>query len=303
MEKHMRIRRAIIAGGVLALYSACKKSLHIPSEDLNRNSKNGERIGADPMDQKDTSDTTIEAPSTQQPSNRVEPISGSLPLAGMMLALDVGHSLEGDDLGAFAKDISEHQLNTKEANRIAELLRAKGARVSVFYYKQSVALSDRGQDAGGHNVFLSIHHNAVHSPSVQGTEVLVNHPEHSAADQKLAQMIQTQLVAALWGSAPGVKDRGAKAQSLGVLRSTPSSVGAAALTEPFFITHSGLTRSQAEQMVETSAQAIAKGLERYWTETQTRTMSQSVEGDNRFTDADFTPWEQANDEFGLYADH
>lgn len=305
MDRNMKIRRAIVAGGILALYGACRKSLNVPPGE-----QAGPPNGAERGSSKRTAPTG-QAPVTNEPSS--DSTQGTPPdstgdrssaLAGLTVALDVGHSAQGDDLGAFSKGISEHKLNSTEANRIAALLRARGARVSVFYYKQSVSLSERGQNAGNHHIFVSIHHNAVNTSSVQGTEVLINHPDHSSADQKLAQTIQSQLVTRLWGNSPGIKDRGAKAQSLGVLRSTPASVKAAVLTEPFFITHSGLTSAQAETMIETCAQAIADGIERYWLESVKSVKQSAASGTEGDTDETaFVPWEAAEDDLGLYNDH
>lgn len=307
MANHMKkTRRAILAGGVFALYGACKPSLTLPLGEQ-RKPTNGAGRGPSrqPVPTAPTPETD-DAPSHPTLGTHPDTQRGtSSTLDGLMVALDVGHSAEGADLGAFSQGISEHKLNSREANRIAELLRAKGARVSVFYYRSSESLVKRGQNAGNHHIFLSIHHNAAHTSSVQGTEVLINHPDHRSADQELAQNIQAQLVRGLWGNSPGIKDRGAKAQSLGVLRNTPASVQAAVLTEPFFITHSGLSPDQAERMIEISARAIADGIESYWLRSTARPLMQNAESatDGISNRTAFVPWDAAEDPLGLYTDH
>ncbi len=286
-------RRAIVAGGILALYGACRKTFS--TDPFLTPDPEGP---ASAPEQKDT-DTVREAPTkdTDTADTDTNVTATSSELKGLKIAFDVGHSATGDDLGAFGNNLSEHKLNTKEVQLAARALRKKGAQVTVFYYHESVSLVERGQNSAGNDIFISVHHNAFGKASVQGTETLVNHPEHSAADQKLAQSIQKRFVPALWGSSPGEKDRGAKPQPLGVLRSAPSSVAAAVLTEAFFITAAGLNASKADQMVEKAAQAIADGVEDFWSSSKTK-MAQFAAGQ-----IPFEPWEYEGDEMGLYRDH
>jgi N-acetylmuramoyl-L-alanine amidase len=218
----------------------------------------------------------------------------STALSGCKIAIDVGHSPRGDDLGAFAGSISEHKLNKLEAERVRLGLLRHGAKlVTLNFYPDStsVPLAKRGQDAAGHNIFISIHHNAGPA-SVQGTEVLVDSQSHSRHDQRLAGHLQRELLKAL-----GLTDRGTKAQGLSVLRHAPSTVEAVALTEAFFISHHKLTLEQAQAWVEPAAEAIVNGIVAYWSQKSSPTLSLAA------VDGGFEPWPEADDPYGLYVGH
>jgi N-acetylmuramoyl-L-alanine amidase len=170
----------------------------------------------------------------------------------------------------------------------------------VFHYPQTTELDERGRNAAGHQIFVSIHHNAFGDPSVQGTEVLVGTQNQSAADQSLAKAINARIVQELWGSQPGERDRGAKAQSLGVLRNAPASVYAKCLTEAFFITGGSMTPSMARTFVDRSARAMAGALETFWLSSRTK---MTALGAPVAADPGFEPWPEAQDELGIYSDH
>lgn len=215
-------------------------------------------------------------------------------LKGWKIAIDVGHSPAGDDVGAFAGSISEHKLNKKEAELVRKGLLQHGAElVTVNFYPDStnISLAKRGQDAAGHQIFISIHHNAGPS-SAQGTEVLVDSKSHSAQDQRLARSLQRELVEAL-----GLADRGTRAQGLGVLRNAPQSVQAVSLTEAFFISKTGLTLEQAEEKVEKAAEALVKGIVAYCSESSSPGFSLAALEEN------FEPWPESDDPEGLYRGH
>ncbi len=296
----MVTRRAVLSGLAVAALAACQK--RITSAPLEPSP--GQGPDNDGMGQ--SGDVAQPAPILDQQGtlNQGGHASSFGVLSGLKVAIDVGHSASGSDRGAFGKGISEYELNVAQANTIARQLRAKGASVSLFHYPQTTELDERGRNAAGHHLFISVHHNAFMSGTAQGTEVLVDTSSQNAADQALAQRMNSAIVRALWGNAPGGLDRGAKAQPLGVLRNAPRSVHAKCLSEAFFITASGLTLTQARTMSEKAGMATAASVESYWIDQRSRA-SVAALAQSSWTDEshDFVPWPQADDDLGLYADH
>jgi N-acetylmuramoyl-L-alanine amidase len=322
MTRGILNRRSLVVGAVVGLFGACSRvftgvgKFHPPSEaadlDDNQDSKGTDQSnqGDNPIKIADSAVSAGEGDQTLLPGS---PSSGTGSLLGLKVALDVGHSGAGDDRGAFGDAVSEYLLNVEEANLVARKLREKGAFVSLFHYPNTTELDERGQNAAGHHVFVSIHHNAFSSRLIQGTEVLINHPEHRGTDQKLAVAVQGSLMKNVWGSlANDTLDRGAKAQALGVLRNTPKTVLACCLAEAFFITENGMTRSKAQELVAKAAQGIASGIESFWLGNKSKMLLLDHNDFQQFSDQsisneeDFVAWplsESNEDLAGIYDGH
>ena len=184
-------------------------------------------------------------------------------LAGKVIALDVGHGWNQSaiyDAGAVGNNTTEHELNKLTAYRASEILETLGAKVFVFNYeneKERLGLRDKGKRAGGvkADVFVSVHHNAFNG-SAQGTETLV-HTQATSEDVKLANSIQVRLVEEL-----KLTNRGVKYQQLGVLSGCPASIPAC-LTEGFFIDWKGFSGKIPEEVTESYALGLARGIKEF----------------------------------------
>jgi N-acetylmuramoyl-L-alanine amidase len=214
-----------------------------------------------------------------------------LALAGLRIALDVGHGRfsSGFEQGASNGSVIEYRLNLEQANHIAANLRQQGAQVTILNYAENhpnISLVDRGARAANHHLFISLHHNAFGDAGVQGTEVLVEAENLTDDDKILAQFINNAMVQRI-----GYPNRGLKIQSLGVLRGAPRNV-VKCLTEPFFITASGVSPAIAQQKSRAAADGIVAGIIGYWAMKQSpRLLSYPV------------PEVSPNDLPGLYDDH
>lgn len=248
------------------------------------------------------------SPTESAPLPAQQPQSGDGPtataLAGFKLTLDVGHgsSPSGWDPGAVsaAKGLTEYELNLTEALMVAELMRTKGAQVKVNDYRRGSAgltLKQRGNAAGGANIFVSIHHNSAGNASAQGSEVLYER-RGSYSDRALAAEIQKRLAAKVWQGNTS-RNRGTKVRTLGVLEGVPKTVQASCLTEAFFISASDANKTSAEKWVKDAAAAIAEGVESYWLEKQ---LSLSLFGEDE-NDWPAEPFPEDPDPEGLYKDH
>ena len=184
-------------------------------------------------------------------------------LSGKIIALDVGHGWNQFaiyDAGAVGNNTTEHELNKLTAYRASEILETLGAKVFVFNYeneKERLGLRDKGKRAGGvkADVFVSVHHNAFNG-SAQGTETLV-HTQATSEDVKLANSIQVRLVEEL-----KLTNRGVKYQQLGVLSGCPASIPAC-LTEGFFIDWKGFSGKIPEEVTESYALGLARGIKEF----------------------------------------
>ena len=219
------------------------------------------------------------------------PAEGPLELTGLSIALTVGHgqAIKGFDPGAKSGQIVEHDLNAAQATTISEILTRRGAAVKVFKYDSShgsVSLTDRGRNASGYDIHISLHHNSFENRSVQGGETLVHPTNVTDQDKIFAKIINDSIIAAT-----GVADRGVKSQDVTVLKATPNQV-VKCLCEPFFISNASLDGPSAAKLSQQAAVAIADGVSKYW---------RSKTGLSIRTYA--VPTVEQNDLPGLYDDH
>lgn len=188
-----------------------------------------------------------------------EPVNGNGDLRGLRVALDVGHGYHagsGFDPGATGNGLREYDLNALQANTIKRELQAQGAKVSVFNYSDPnghrITLRAKGARGVGHDVFVSLHHNAFNGRA-QGVETLID-TSGTMEDNELANFIHDAVL-----SRSPFPNRGVRRQGLGVLKGVPTSVRAACLTESFFIDAPGASESQSIN----AAKSIAQGIARY----------------------------------------
>lgn len=206
---------------------------------------------------------------TPAPAPAPAPAPGS-DLRGLDVALDTGHGVTGSgsfDPGAVNRyhNFTEYELNRRVAFRVRDLLQARGARVSVHTYPRGSvrrSLFQKGTVAAGHDLFVSVHHNAFNR-SAQGAEVLVHNTRTNSGSIRLAQLIQDRLVQRVFNGQSRY-DRGVKRMGLGVLSGAHSRIRTAVLVEGFFLDPQNVTPTRVDQWVEAESQAIAAGIGQYW---------------------------------------
>ncbi|MEJ5185935.1 MAG: N-acetylmuramoyl-L-alanine amidase, partial [Candidatus Geothermincolales bacterium] len=173
---------------------------------------------------------------------------------GVKVCLDPGHG--GSDPGAIGPTgLLEKDVNLKVALKLKSLLEAEGASVLLTRADDRyVSLSERCQIANSWraDIFVSIHHNSVGDPSVNGTETLIS-PAAGEFTRQLANSVQAELVAEL-----KLANRGVKERSLVVLNNT---VMPAILTEASFISNPDEERRlRDDAYLEREARAILRGM-------------------------------------------
>ncbi|OIQ08645.1 N-acetylmuramoyl-L-alanine amidase LytC precursor [Moorella thermoacetica] len=147
---------------------------------------------------------------------------------GAKIVIDPGHGTDpqGSDPGAIGPSgVQEKDVNLAISRKLAELLRAAGATVYMTRDGETTpyTLSGRAYYANevGADLFICIHSNASLSPSASGTSTYFYAPPGTAlgeqrdARQRLATLIQRDLVAAI-----GRRDLGVKEANFAVLRNT-----------------------------------------------------------------------------------
>lgn len=288
-------RRRAIAGGIFLLVAACNpKTRSFGHPEIDSDASDGDC---------QTGDSSCDSGSVWGHNDQVD-VAPDLDaarvddteLSGLKVAIDVGHSAKGSDRGAFGGDISEYDLNVLQANYVARELRRRGASVSLFHYPETTELEERGRNAAGHQILISIHHNSFTEGDVQGTEVLIDSSTQRKSDQTLASLINKEIVDHLWLSHERAgRNRGAKAQRLGVLRHAPQSVVAKCLTESFFISERHLTLQEARAMTQKAAEGIVLGVVSHYSKSQSKMLSE--------LDTSFIAWPEDADTQDLYEGH
>jgi N-acetylmuramoyl-L-alanine amidase len=175
-------------------------------------------------------------------------------LSGWKFCVDPGHG--GAETGAVGPTgLLEKDINLQVAYKLKALLEAEGADVRMTRYDDSaVSITQRWQMANewGADRFISIHHNGLSDPNVNGTETFVAR-EASQTSWELANSVQAEMLGEF-----GLPNRGVKTHYAGVLNNTTMP---AILTEASF-----LTNPQEEQRLRDpaylarEAQAIMRGI-------------------------------------------
>ena len=182
-------------------------------------------------------------------------------LAGKLVVLDPGHGeFQGgaNDPGAFNTRLNRNERD--EVRRQADIVKTnlvrKGATVNIIENNSAKTLNAIGAEGRDADCFISLHLNAFNRQA-QGHEVFV-HTQGTAADERLATLINQELAAAL-----PITNRGVKRAGLGVLRGVPLPVPAV-LTEGFFI-DSVTDAATLDEWNTLAANAIATGIEKFLT--------------------------------------
>lgn len=194
-------------------------------------------------------------------NTRVQPPAGGGDgsLRGRIICLDPGHG--GSNPGAVGiTGLWESRVNFNVSQKVANILRSQGATVVMTRngdYDVSLAgRVNRAHNAGAH-IFVSIHANWHPDPNIRGTETYYNSIYQGAASQRLASLIQQEMV-----SHSGLRNIGTKHGTFYVIRNPrmPS-----ALTEIAFLSNrqdEALLRQ--EWFLDGQARAIARGITRYF---------------------------------------
>ncbi len=128
------------------------------------------------------------------------------------VVIDPGHG--GHDLGATDSYVYEKHINLDVARRLERSLQEAGFKTIMTRTKDEfVALSERAAIANRarNAIFVSIHFNSSYRTSALGIETFYR----SASSEKLAQLVQRELIKNI--KAP---DRGVKTANFSVLRNT-----------------------------------------------------------------------------------
>jgi N-acetylmuramoyl-L-alanine amidase len=180
----------------------------------------------------------------------VAPINSEIPIIvappnthpiyrGRGVMLEIGHGPGTRfDPGAIAPTgETEYNLNVIAANAAREEIVAAGVPCTIIDTPQAnlQGLYNIGRQAGGFDVFCSVHHNAFDGPggrNPQGSEVLVHRTKADAADRRLASLMSKSMATEL-----GIRDRGVKDNiNLLVLSGAEdTNVRAAVLAELYFL--------------------------------------------------------------------
>ncbi len=211
--------------------------------------------------------------------------------AGRVVALDPGHG--GDtEIGGSSPNNATGPAGTLEKTLTLELgllaeaeLEARGHRVMMTRKSdRNLSLAKRAQVARDNaaEAFVSIHFNGFNVPSVQGTETF-HHTNASAASKALAEDIQGSVQ-----RATGLRDRGVKSASFGVIRpDRHAAETAACLLEVSFLTDPAEEQRLLNdaRYLPRIAEAIADGIEAYLGEAGVERMGFEAVSDEDLGDA------------------
>jgi N-acetylmuramoyl-L-alanine amidase len=187
---------------------------------------------------------------------------------GATIVLDAGHG-GTEKVGGSSPNNATGPGGTLEKTLVLEIARLaqteltqRGHRVLMTRASdRNLGLAERAAVARDKHaaVFVSLHFNGWHLPSVQGTETL-HHPQAGPASIALARAVQAAVLAVT-----GLRDRGVKPLNLGVLRpSRHDPATACCLAEISFLTDPAEEARLADPRYLTRlAVALADGIEAY----------------------------------------
>ncbi|MDY6795366.1 MAG: N-acetylmuramoyl-L-alanine amidase [Actinomycetota bacterium] len=176
-------------------------------------------------------------------------------LVGWKFCIDAGHG--GSDAGAIGPmGLTEKEVNLNVAFKLKLLLEEEGAEILMTRTEDAyVGISERYDmaNAWGADRFISLHHNGIIDPDVNGTETLVS-IYASQESLELANSVQAELVGEFGLSNRGVK----RVDYCGVLNNTDMP---AILTETSFMTNpEEEQRLRSDSYLMREAQAILRGI-------------------------------------------
>ncbi len=192
-------------------------------------------------------------------STGTEKVSAAGGLTGVRICIDPGHGGSGGDSGGSGPaGLYEKDINLKVGLYLRDILASDGAEVKMTRSTDvAVGFTERANIANDFhaNLFVSIHHNAVGDPSINGTETWVGN-NASSDSWDLAERVQTQLLQEF-----GLPDRGVQTNHVPAITVLEKTVMPAILTEASFYSNpaeeqrlGGATYQRRE------AEAIARGI-------------------------------------------
>ncbi|ERN51802.1 N-acetylmuramoyl-L-alanine amidase [Alkalihalophilus marmarensis] len=190
---------------------------------------------------------------------RTPSTGGSGSLAGKTIVVDAGHG--GHDPGAVAASngLREKDFNLAVALKLQRRLEAAGARVIMTRTTDVfLTLTERANIANRNNAdaFISIHANAGPS-SANGSETFWNRNHASADSKRLAESIQSEMIAKL-----NTRNRGVKEGNFTVIQTSRM---ASVLVEVGFLSNAEEARKLASNSFqEDAAEAIFQGTVKYF---------------------------------------
>jgi len=179
------------------------------------------------------------------------------PSGSRTVVVDPGHG--GDRPGAVHNDVRAADLNLAVAAKLIQLLEDNG--ITVYTTRTgdyNVSLYDRAELANARgNIMVTIHHNAWHTPYVNGTETFYRLNEfdesRSLTSRNLAQIVQRQLI-----DHTGRNNRGSRPAEFTVLRY--SQIPTVLLEVGFMSNPTEFAQMVTAQYQMRVAQAIFEGL-------------------------------------------
>jgi uncharacterized protein YcbK (DUF882 family) len=153
-------------------------------------------------------------------------------------------------------------LNRAQAVYIKRVLEAAGI-VATIYDPPADGLGDIGSHARGYDCFVSLHHNSYDGDADLGTEVLFDNDKAKASSKVFAADLCNRISIAL-----GTKNRGSRAQGLGVLDAAEQVCsGPCVLCESYFLNPYN-DQAAAIKRSEKAAEAIAQGIISFLTDSE-----------------------------------
>lgn len=173
---------------------------------------------------------------------------------GKKVLLDPGHSNQKPGARSNNGKVREEVLNRAQAEYCKRKLEGAGI-ACVIYDPPADGLGDIGSHARGYDAFISFHHNSYDGSADPGTEVLFDNDKAKASSKLLAADLSNRISIAL-----GTKNRGSKAQGLGVLDAAEQvCAGPCVLIESCFL-NPYTDEAAAIIRSEKAAGAIAQGI-------------------------------------------
>ena len=211
-----------------------------------------------------------QAPSTQpprpyplptpvpRPDLLLSPSQGANPAAnGIVVALDAGHG--GRDPGALGVGgLYEKTVTLTVASRVEQLLRQQGFEVVMTRKNDREILLQPRIDtavAGGADIMVSIHANALERSEISGIETYYLRPDST----RLAQTMHRSLVAGT-----GAIDRNIRRARFFMVRETPTSMPSVLLEMGYLTNPTEARRLGSPEYQERLAQSIARGVATYY---------------------------------------
>lgn len=179
-------------------------------------------LAVTPTSARDPASAEPVRPGDQRPATATPtPVSPSA--AGADVGLDPGHSAR--DVGAVGGGHREFELTLQVAQKARQALQRLGYRVVLTRTDHRPLADDTAPDpitrlrreqearlrrAGAVRAYVSIHFNSFSDPRLSGTETYYNPTNRGPESRRLAQAVQSAVVARLRATGHPVRDRGVK---------------------------------------------------------------------------------------------